>query len=145
MRHHGESNRPRPPTPTDTAARTAIDQLCIDIAPDAYEQECAFWEALTEWERRPARMPEYTYLVRPEQIPLRLLLQRLDDVDSDHSAGAHLDLACENRDAAVARHVGLGARVHARHEYWTTMFDPSGLPYCLTRRNPDTGLVDSPT
>jgi hypothetical protein len=35
--------------------------------------------------------------------------------------------------------------VQARHEYWTTMLDPSGLPYCLTRRNPDTGLVASPT
>ena len=29
--------------------------------------------------------------------------------------------------------------------YAATMTDPSGLPYCLTRRNPDTGVVDSPT
>ncbi len=146
---HRSTSRGIDPTPPaalrDAAARTAIDQLCIDIAPDDYEQECGFWEALTGWERRPARLPEFSYLARPEQIPLRLLLQRLDDADRDHTAGAHLDLACENRDAAVTRHVGLGARVEARHEYWTTMTDPSGLPYCLTRRNPDTGLVDSPT
>ena len=100
---------------------------------------------MTGWERRPARLPEFSYLERPEKIPLRLLLQRLDDADRDHTAGAHLDLAYANRDTAVTRHVGLGARVDARHEYWTTMTDPSGLPYCLTRRNPDTGLVDSPT
>ena len=145
VRHHGESTRPRPPALRDAAARTAIDQLCIDIAPDNYQHECDFWEALTGWQRRPARLAEFSYLAHPEPIPLRLLLQRLDDADRGHTAGAHLDLACEDMDAAVTRHVGLGARVDARHEYWTTMTDPSGLPYCLTRRKPDTGLVDSQT
>jgi hypothetical protein len=145
VRHHGESTRPRPHALRDTESRTAIDQLCVDIAPDAYERECGFWEAFTGWERRPARLPEFSYLERPEHIPLRLLLQRLDDADHPHTAGTHLDLACENRDVAVIRHVALGARVETRHEYWTTMTDPSGLPYCLTRRNPDTGLLDTPT
>ncbi len=56
VRHHGESTRPRPPALRDAAARTAIDQLCIDIAPDNYQLECDFWEALTGWQRRPARL-----------------------------------------------------------------------------------------
>jgi hypothetical protein len=30
-----------------------VDQLCLDISPQAYESERAFWSALTCWERRP--------------------------------------------------------------------------------------------
>ena len=146
VRHHGEVDPTPPPALRDAAARTAIDQLCIDIAPDNYELECDFWEALTGWATAPGA-PRRSSRTWP--IPSRF---RCDCCCNDSTTPtattrprAHLDLACEDRDAAVTRHVGLGARVDARHEYWTTMTDPSGLPYCLTRRKPDTGLVDSQT
>ena len=59
--------------------RTQVDQVCIDVPPDEYERECAFWAALTGWEHRPAMLPEYSYLDRPEPIATRVLFQRLGD------------------------------------------------------------------
>ena len=120
VRHRGE------------AVRTRVDQVCIDIPPDEYEGECAFWAALTGWEHRPAMLPEYSYLVRPEPIAMRILFQRLQQ----GTAGAHLDIPCDDVEASTADHERLGATVHARHDWWTTMHDPSGLPYCLIRRAP---------
>jgi hypothetical protein len=143
VRHLGQSTRPRPPTVPVPAARTIVDQLCIDIPPDGFDQECTFWAALTGWERRSPLLSEFAYLVRPDDVPLRLLLQRLDDADG-RTANAHLDLASDDRDAAAEWHQELGAVLVKRHEYWTTLTDPSGLPYCITRHNPDTGLLDSP-
>jgi hypothetical protein len=144
VRHDGEATRPRPPAVSDNSTRTQVDQLCIDIGPDDYGRECAFWAALTRWEHRSALLSEFSYLARPDHVPLRLLFQRLHEAGAGRTASAHLDLACNDRDAAAARHRQLGARAGVRYEYWTTMTDPSGLPYCLTRRNPDTGLLDSP-
>jgi hypothetical protein len=70
-------------------------------------------------------------------MPLRLLLQRLDD--EQYTVTAHLDLACEDRDTEAARHLGLGARPVRRTEHWTTLRDPAGRGYCLTRRDVETG------
>ncbi len=144
VRHHGETTRPRPASTPIVGARTLVDQLCIDIAPDGFELECAYWAALTSWEHRPALLPEFSYLVRPEPLPLRLLFQRLHEAGDGPSARAHLDLACDDRDVAAEHHRQRGARMGVRHDYWTTMTDPSGLPYCLIRRSPDTGWLDRP-
>jgi hypothetical protein len=70
-------------------------------------------------------------------MPLRLLLQRLD-ADDEREAGAHLDLACDNVPAERARHERMGAAVVAEPS-WTTLRDPAGLAYCITRRGPKTG------
>jgi Glyoxalase-like domain len=67
------------------------------------------------------------------------MLQRLDD--GDGPVRMHLDLASENRDAEVERHEGLGGRVVRRTEQWTTLLDPSGRAYCVTRRNPVSGAI----
>jgi hypothetical protein len=141
VHHRGEPRRPGPPVPSDPAARTLVDQVCIDIAPDDHEAECAFWAALTGWEHRKARLPGFSFLVRPDGIALRLLLQRLDRVEPSQPADGHLDLACDHRDAAAMLHRDLGAETGRRFEHWTVMADPSGQPYCLTVRHPDTGLV----
>lgn len=53
----------------------------------------------------------------------------------------HLDLACDDRDAEEQRHRVLGADFVRRTDQWTTMRDPAGRDYCLTRRSADTGLV----
>ncbi len=135
--HRGESTRPSPIS-LDGGPRTAVDQICVDIPPADYEHECRFWAALTGWDRRPAMLPGYSYLQKPSAMPLRLLFQRLDDSTPGRRADAHLDLACEDVEATAALHRELGGRVHAIHHYWTTMTDPGGLPYCLTRRHPDT-------
>jgi hypothetical protein len=53
----------------------------------------------------------------------------------------HLDLASEDRDAEVARHVELGGRVVRTTPWWTTLLDPSGRAYCVTGRSPVSGRL----
>jgi hypothetical protein len=121
--HRGETTPPAPPR---------VDQVCIDVPPDEYERECAFWSALTGWDHRPAMLPEYSYLDAPAPIAARVLFQRL----GEGTVGAHLDIACADVEAITVEHERWGATVHARHEWWTTLLDPASLPYCLVRRLP---------
>ena len=134
-----EVDRP-PPCAWPGGHRSLVDQLCIDIPPHAYSAESAFWSALTGWERRPGSRPEFEYLVRPAEMPLRLLLQRLDD-DQHALCGAHLDIACDDLPAEEERHQALGSVVVRAMPDWTTLADPAGLAYCITRRSPDTGVL----
>jgi hypothetical protein len=136
-----EPERP-PPRVWSGGHRSRVDQFCLDIPPAAFPAEAAFWEALTGWERRAGSRPEFEYLARPDGMPLRLLLQRLDK-DGDHGpCRAHLDLACDDVHAERLRHEGMGAVVTAEPS-WTTLRDPAGLAYCITRRHPDTGKLGS--
>jgi hypothetical protein len=43
-------------------------------------------------------------------------------------------------DGQVRHHQTLGAVLIRRTLYWATMRDPAGREYCLTARNPDTGV-----
>jgi hypothetical protein len=116
-----------------------VDQVCLDIAPSAYDAECAYWADLTGWELRTGSRPEFSVLVRPDGIPLRLLLQRLDA--DDGPVRAHLDIATNDRAAETDRHRGLGARVEATRSHWTVLRDPAGALYCITDRDPYTGVL----
>lgn len=136
----GELQRPAPPRRAD-GGTSLVDQLCIDIPPTAFEAECAFWQAVTGWELLAGARPEFAVLRRPPGMPLRLLLQRLDDDPADVPARCHLDLASTDIDREVALHKRWGARVVARHPSWTTLEDPSGGLYCITRRDPITGTL----
>jgi hypothetical protein len=116
-----------------------VDQVCIDVPAAIYDQECAFWAEATGWELREGSRPEFRFLVRPEAMPLRILLQRLDE--SDGPVRAHLDIATSDRAAETDRHRGLGARVEATKQRWTVLRDPGGSLYCITERDPYTGLL----
>jgi hypothetical protein len=140
VRYDGEEVRP-PPLPLPSGERTLVDQFCLDIPAGRFDQESAFWAALTGWEHHTTPRSEFCVLARPHGMPIRLLLQRLGMDDARVDAEAHLDLACDDVDVAAAAHERLGGRVTRRHELWTTMADPAGLPYCLTSRNPDTGML----
>jgi hypothetical protein len=124
----GESVRPSP------LGLSLVDQACLDIPVGMFEVEAAFWAALTGWERRAVvGLPEFDVLVRGPGQPLRLLLQRVGDA----VAGVHLDFACADVPAEVARHVALGAEVvRVVPGDWTTLRDPVGRAYCLTPRWP---------
>ncbi|GAA2900308.1 hypothetical protein Acy02nite_83210 [Actinoplanes cyaneus] len=113
------------------------DQVCLDIPAAGYETEVAFWRAVTGWEFEPMPdSPQFQRLLPPAPIPMRLLLQRLDD----GPAGVHLDLACDDVPAEVARHEALGATVVRRLPGdWTTLRDPAGRAYCVTARPPRRG------
>lgn len=138
--HQGERQRPGPTT-LDGGVSYSVDQVCIDTAHDRFDEEAEFWAALTGWELKPGALPEFSYLVRPSGGPVRLLLQRLG-IEDVGPTRAHLDLACGDQiDAAVLAHEELGASVVQAHRWWTTMRDPTGLAYCLTRRDPITGTL----
>ncbi|GAA3814001.1 VOC family protein [Cellulomonas soli] len=141
VRDRGERTRPAPVTGA-LGAVAIVDQVCLDVPPDAFEVEGAFWSALTGWALHAGSRPEFAALERPAGIPLRFLLQRLDDPGPRRSVTAHLDLACGGGQAEVAaEHTALGARVVGAGQWWTVMRDPAGASYCLTPRDPTTGTV----
>jgi glyoxalase superfamily protein len=117
-----------------------VDQVCLDIPATAFEAESSFWQAVTGRElRHSASRSEFANLLRPEDQPLRILLQRLDD--GDGPVRAHLDLATTDRAAETARQVALGATVVEVFEHWTVMAGPSGVVHCITDRRPETAML----
>jgi hypothetical protein len=108
-----------------------LDQVCLDIPPEDFEAEVGFWWELTGWDQRRGSA-EFAGL-RSEPLPVQILVQRLDET---RPAGAHVDLACSDREATRGWHEELGARLVARHEHWLVMEDPAGGVYCLTERTP---------
>lgn len=130
---HGESVRP------PVVHGTRLDQVCIDIAPSAFDAEVAFWSGLLPgWDSLPGSLPEFHVLKPPPGLPIRILLQRLGD---ERPAAAHLDLACADIEATRARHERLGATLVAHGTHWTVLRDPAGGVYCLTGRDPETGRL----
>lgn len=137
--NEGESGtRPLPRIWAEGQA-SLVDQVCIDVPPESYEAECAFWQESTGWELAPTSAAYMRQLVRPDGIPLRILLQRLDE--GTGPVCAHLDLATTDRGKETERHRQLGARVQSTHQRWTVLQDPGGSPYCITDRDPYTGLL----
>lgn len=116
-----------------------VDQVCLDVPADRYDEECEFWAAATGWEVQVGSRPEFRTLVRPAAMPLRIILQRLEE--SDGVVGAHLDVATTDRAAETDRHRELGARVEATRARWTVLRDPAGTAYCITDRDPYTGVL----
>lgn len=136
---HRPSIRPVP-TNWPGGFTSLVDQVCIDIPSPIHDSEIAFWQALTGWElRRSAERTEFSNLLRPPGMPLRLLLQRVDE--SDGRVSAHLDLSTSDRARETERQVALGAELVERFEHWTVMRDPVGSTYCITDRSPETGLL----
>ncbi len=134
------SKRPSPAT-WPGGHRSFVDQVCLDIAPGAYERECEFWSELTGLPQRQSEyFPEFRTLVRPLDQPIRLLLQRVGD--DRPQVTAHLDVFTTDREAEVARHEALGATVLRVHSHFTVLTDPTGTAYCITPRNDETGMLD---
>ena len=125
----GPSLHPLPGS--DEPAR--LDQLCLDIPPALWESETAFWAGLTGWALKHSGDSEFARLRQPDTLPLKLLLQLLDDPAP--AVTSHPDFAAGERSMAPA-HAALGAVVGPVHEQWTVMTDPRGRVYCLTERRP---------
>jgi hypothetical protein len=126
----------RPPPTTWPDGRTSyVDQVCLDVPPGRFDDELAFWAALTGWERRDPRPDsEFGRLTGPPGQPLFLLLQRLDD--EQETVTAHLEWSASDPAAEVAAHAAAGAEVEAELPGWTVLRDPAGLRYCITHRRP---------
>jgi hypothetical protein len=125
-----------PPVTVDDLGGDAwarVHTLCLDVPPDDFPAECAFWSELTGWEPRPVPVPGFTALRRPPGMAFRLLLQRLDSAAPGRRTGGHLDLdiGAQDRDAVAARHVAAGARITGVFPHWTALADPAEREYCL--------------
>jgi len=117
-----------------------LDQVCLDIPASSYDSESLFWSEVTGWEERGSTVsPDFHSLLRPPGHPVRLLLQRLHDPTG--RVRAHLDWATTDRAAETERHVGLGATVLGTHSHWTVLADPQDRVYCITDRQPETGML----
>lgn len=140
-------DEPRPPVPrSDRAAvwadghRSRVTHVCLDVAPEAYDAELAFWTAATGWTAGPASRPEYAFLTPPEpgsdSAPaLRLLLQRLDQAGD--GPRAHLDIGTDDIPAEVRRLLDLGAVDVGPVATWHVLRDPVvGWPFCVTDQVP---------
>ena len=136
VRWEGECAVP-PPQPARGGV-SRVDTLCLDIPPALFAGESAFWAALTGQEPQDATVPGFAYLTGSAGagMPVRLLLQRLDDAAPGQRVRGHLDFGCTDREAALAWHVELGARVTAEFPHWTVLTDSAGHEYCLVGRPP---------
>ncbi|WP_375478968.1 VOC family protein [uncultured Jatrophihabitans sp.] len=114
--------------------RSLVDQVCLDLPAADYDRDADFWAEVAGWPRTDAKLPEFERLRVPDQLPVKVLLQRLGPDDAH--VRAHADLACDDRATEVERHVGLGASVAGDFAHWTSMRDPAGLSYCITDRQP---------
>ncbi len=122
----------------DRALNSVADQATLDIAHSAFAGEVAFWHDLTGWATSEiSDEDEFVSLRRPEHVAVRILLQRRDD---ETPASAHVDFAVTDRGAETERHVRAGAEVVAVHGQWTVLRDPVERIYCLTDRDPLSGL-----
>jgi hypothetical protein len=119
-------------------AQSLLDQVCLDMPQNRYAAEVTFWSALTGWAVDPnGAEDEFERLAWPAGLPVRFLLQRLEEQDGQ--VRAHVDLSAVDRAAEVARHVALGAREVGPGRGWTVLVDPAGMTYCVTDRHPLTG------
>lgn len=129
------------PEPADWGTHVSlVDQVCLDIPAGVFDEECRYWSELTGWDLVQSSVrKEFWALQRPADIPLRFLLQRLDSFQDVTTA--HFDIACTDVRREVARHQALGATVVVELQWWTSMLTPTGSPYCITSRDPRTGLL----
>ena len=115
--------------------RSLVDQVCLDIASEAWDAEVAFWPAFTGWAITADE--HWGRLWTPASWPVRVLVQRR----GVGGTSSHLDVSCDDRMAEVARWQALGARVIGEGPRWTIMETPGELVVCLTTRSPDTGRL----
>ncbi|MEV0333815.1 VOC family protein [Nocardia sp. NPDC050717] len=117
--------------------RTRLDQICLDLSAADLGVDMAFWRAITGWATLQTRRPEFARL-RGDGEPLQFLLQRLDE---PRPASAHVDLASTDIAATAAWHESLGATRVTTEQHWIVLRDPGDSLYCVTARDPHTGLL----
>ncbi len=114
----------------------AVDQICLDVPYEHFDADVEFWSALTGWDINDPSLPEYRSFAQPEELPLRILIQRLGE-DDTRGARSHLDLSSGTHLGELTEeHRAAGGEVLEAHTHWTAMTDPAGMVYCITTRPP---------
>ncbi len=129
-----------PPGRLDAGGLNRADQICLDVPPSRFGAECAFWQTLTGWPLTSDPASEFASLRRPADIPIRILVQRRDAAGPDEPVTGHLDFATQDRKNLAERHIRAGATRAGEFPGWISLRDPAGRVYCLTARDPATGL-----
>ncbi|HYH34751.1 MAG TPA: VOC family protein [Nocardioides sp.] len=99
----------------------------VDLSPDSFDDELAFWTAVTGWEVSPVRgaAGEFVTLLPPAGGD-HLRVQRL----ASGRPRIHLDLHVASPRQAADRAVDLGAREVADLGH-VVLASPGGFPFCL--------------
>jgi predicted enzyme related to lactoylglutathione lyase len=116
-------------------------EVVIDCAD--HDTVIGFWsEALVGWRRREVN-EQYVALVPPDDdraagpgpSPFPLLFQKVPEAKVAKNR-VHVDFRADDREAEVARLVGLGASILAEHCLdafcWTVLADPEGNEFCVS-------------
>ena len=110
--------------------RSHLCTVVVDVPADAHGSAAAFWGSATGTDITELDEPQFHGARLHETLVL--LVQRLGTGD----ARVHLDIHTDDVAAEVARLEALGATVQERHEQWTIMVDPAGLPFCVVEAPP---------
>jgi predicted enzyme related to lactoylglutathione lyase len=111
----------------DVPAVSSVVLDCSDV-----DVMVAFWSELLGLEER-VRFPGFVWLSRLSGGP-SLAFQQVPEPKVGKNR-MHLDLACDDPEATIARVESLGGRRLADHEiqgfHWTVMADPEGNEFCV--------------
>jgi len=116
-----------------------------DLHPHNVVIDCAdhdvivpFWEAALGWNAH--RVNEQFVALRApadQRIGFDILFQKVPEPKTSKNR-AHIDFDAGDKEAEVARLVGLGGSVRAEHSLgtfrWTIVADPEGNEFCVTIR-----------
>ena len=107
--------------------RSHLCTIVVDVRPDQLDDTVTFWGGAIGKEIRNLTYPEFHGARLHDSLVL--LVQELGNGEPR----VHLDIHTDDVDAEVARLESLGAAVVDRHEDWTVMHDPAGLPFCVVK------------
>ncbi|WP_412475469.1 VOC family protein [Gordonia sp. LUNF6] len=113
-----------------------IDQLRFQVPSADFGTEVQFWAGLTGKDAGPTEGVDAVALNNSPRLSLQVVIMRTDE----SIASAHTAIAATNVPDEVERHEGWGATVVARSADCVQMADPCGRLYCITARNPRTGV-----
>ena len=103
-------------------------QLFLDTPAESYDDAVRFWSAVTGWEPSPPRGEVGQFLtLLPPAGPSYVKLQAVDGPPR-----VHLDLDSDDRGAALAASLELGASPAWTYESVPVMRSPGGLLFCHT-------------
>ena len=112
-----------------------MDLANITFDADDPRRLAAFWSEATG--RTVAQSEPYFAMLNPDDTGARMLFLKVPEGKTAKNR-MHLDFHAADREAEIARLVGLGATRHdTRREFgveWTVMTDPEGNEFCVAQQ-----------
>lgn len=131
----GEEVRARP-IRWPGGAISIVDQLRFQVPSASFDAEVEFWSVLTGKGPIETVGLDEVALNNSPRLSLQVVILRTEDSEPS----AHTALAATNVADEVERHEDWGATVISQDAESARMADPAGRLYCITHRNPRTGI-----